>query len=208
MDRLPSTGVSSWRFDRRRIPRDCRMSWNEGRVRSHRAAAWLLSLPPEPRPAPPRPSLARQDSGPPDGTIGILHECPHLARLACFRVRPEWRQTAVLTRLMDQAHHYCWSQGYLKLVVPSHVAPFVVQQMLNHRGFQLVRPKRSGQTERLEYLVHLYYVPRRASSAPSGAAPRFRDPAAAFQAGASASIIAVSPWDAGRSWDVWDVWDL
>jgi N-acetylglutamate synthase-like GNAT family acetyltransferase len=97
------------------------------------------------------------------GAIGILHETPHVARLSCFRVQPEWRQTAVLARLMDQAHHYCWNQGYLKLVVPSHVAPFVVQQMFDHRGFQLVRRKRSGQTERLEYIVDLYYVPRRAS---------------------------------------------
>jgi hypothetical protein len=35
--------------------------------------------------------------------------------------------------------------------------------MLDHREFQLVRRKRSGQTERLEYLVDLYYLPRQAS---------------------------------------------
>jgi len=97
------------------------------------------------------------------GMIGVLHEQRHVARLSCFRVRPEWQRIAVLTRLADQVHHYCWDQGYLKLVVPSHVAPGVFQQMLGQRGFQLVRRKPSGQSERLEYLVDLYYLPRRAS---------------------------------------------
>jgi hypothetical protein len=97
------------------------------------------------------------------GMIGVFHEESHVARLSCFHVQPGSQQTPVLTRLMDQMHHYCWSEGYLKLLVPSQVAPCVLQQMLDHRGFQLVRRKRSGQTERLEYLVDLYYIPRQAS---------------------------------------------
>ena len=97
------------------------------------------------------------------GRIGILHEGRHVARLSCFGVQPGWEQTPVVARLMDQVHHYCCNQGYLKLVVPSHVAPLVLQQILDHRGFQLVRRKRSGPTERLEYLVDLYYLPRQAS---------------------------------------------
>ncbi len=97
------------------------------------------------------------------GMIGVLHEGRHVARLSCFGVQPGWEQTALVTRLMDLVHHYCWNQGYLKLLVPSHVAPSVLQQILDHRGFQLVRRKRSGQTERLEYLVDLYYLPRQAS---------------------------------------------
>ena len=96
--------------------------------------------------------------------IGVLHEGRHVARLSCFRVQPGWEQTALVDAVDgDLAHHYCWNQGYLKLLVPSHVAPSVLQQILDHRGFQLVRRKRSGQTERLEYLVDLYYLPRQAS---------------------------------------------
>ena len=97
------------------------------------------------------------------GVIGILHEGPYVARLSWFRVQPEWQQAAVVTLLMDQVHRYCWNQGYLKLVVPTNVAPCVIEWMLEHRGFQLVRRKRSGRQERLEYLVDLYYIPRQAS---------------------------------------------
>jgi GNAT superfamily N-acetyltransferase len=97
------------------------------------------------------------------GVIGILHEGPYVARLSWFRVQPEWQQAAVVTLLMDQVYRYCWNQGYLKLVVPTNVAPCVIEWMLEHRGFQLVRRKRSGRQERLEYLVDLYYIPRQAS---------------------------------------------
>ncbi len=164
VDRLPSTDVSRRRFDASadsaqfpqlverapwldsRRPRLERPSLRDRRISHPRDRLWLAKI--EDRVV---------------GMIGILHEEPHVARLSCFRVQPGSQQTPVVTRLMDQVYHYCWDQGYLKLVVPSYVAPCVLQQMLDYRGFQLVRRKRSGQTERLEYLVDLYYIPRQAS---------------------------------------------
>lgn len=100
------------------------------------------------------------------GMVHILHEGPHVARLHCFRIQPQWQHTPVLTRLIDCVHGYCWNEGYLKLLVESRVTPRVVQQMLHHRGFQLIRRKRIGDSELLEYLVDLYYPPRQASESP------------------------------------------
>ncbi len=143
--RLAEVVEQTPRFDPRRL-RIVRPSLHGSRIAHPRDRLWLAKI---------------QDHE--VGAIGILHEQPHVARLSCFRVQPEWQQTPVSTRLVEQVHHYCWNEGYLKLVVPSNVAPCVLQQMIDHRGFQLVRRKRSGPAERLEYLVDLYYMPRRAS---------------------------------------------
>jgi GNAT superfamily N-acetyltransferase len=97
------------------------------------------------------------------GTVGIRHEGSHVARLHCFRIHPDWQQTSILARLIQRVHRYCWNEGYLKLLVESHVIPGVVREMLEDRGFQLVRRKRVGDSERLEYLVDLYGSPRRGS---------------------------------------------
>ena len=52
--------------------------------------------------------------------------------------------------------HEIWRQPIRKTLS-------TIEWMLEHRGFQLVRRKRSGRQERLEYLVDLYYIPRQAS---------------------------------------------
>lgn len=98
------------------------------------------------------------------GSVSISHHASHVARVNIFRIHPAWQHTAVLAKLIERVHRYCWNHGYLKLVLESHAAPAVVRTMLAHRGFHLVRRRRILGHELLEYYVDLYFPPRQEES--------------------------------------------
>ncbi len=98
------------------------------------------------------------------GTVRISHHASHVARVNIFRIHPAWQHTAVLTKLIEQVHRYCWNYGYLKLVLESLAAPAIVRTMLAHHGFHLVRRRRILERDWLEYYIDLYFAPRQEDS--------------------------------------------
>ena len=98
------------------------------------------------------------------GLARLVEDGPQNARLVLFRIDPEWYHTKVPENLIRTIQNFCSKNGYLNVVLTSHVVPTWMLSLLNHAGFRLLKkskgemvlvtspagnrcPKRSERTE-------------------------------------------------------------
>jgi RimJ/RimL family protein N-acetyltransferase len=85
------------------------------------------------------------------GLIGLVPVGNKAARIAWFRIEPEWQHTSVLVKLIGQLHEHCRSQGYRRVALDVRLAPQWMWRMLARSGFRLLRRIRGPRSEVLEF---------------------------------------------------------
>jgi len=91
------------------------------------------------------------------GMIDLVREGPHVARIRRLRVDPAWQHTAVLNKLIQRVHDYCWDQGCMKLVLDAGSTPRWILRLLERLGCQVVERDGAMAKNVLELYLDLYH---------------------------------------------------
>lgn len=72
------------------------------------------------------------------GVVRLVEAGPGTARIAMFRIDPEWYHTPVVTNLIGAVQEYCQQHGCVKVLVGFGVAPPWMPSVLRRHGFQVL----------------------------------------------------------------------
>lgn len=91
------------------------------------------------------------------GMVDLVRDGPHVARIRRLRVDPAWQHTAVLTKLIQRVHDYCWDHGCMKLVLDAGGTPRWVVGLLERLGCQVIQRDGAIAKNMLELYLDLYH---------------------------------------------------
>ena len=72
------------------------------------------------------------------GIVRLVEAGPGTARIAMFRIDPDWYHTPVVTNLVRAVEEYCRQHGYLRVLVGFGVAPPWMPSILRRHGFHVL----------------------------------------------------------------------
>ncbi len=72
------------------------------------------------------------------GIVRLVETGPGTARIAMFRIDPDWYHTQVVTNLVGAIEEYCRQHGYSRVLVGFGVAPPWMPSILRRHGFRVL----------------------------------------------------------------------